>query len=184
LLLGVIAVTSLLLGGFSNDARATIPQSTTSPLVFRIELKPKIPCRGSSLIVNAELINRGNESVAIDRRLVWYRSTFKYSTFGSDGRIKGEIKTANGEFGEAAKDGSDYLILQPGQSYKASRSFKLDDEFFNSAKVFSVQMTYGQFSKTSTDQLPLFIGTVGSNEVEFKVSNCKRKQQSAMRSIK
>lgn len=178
--LGLTVGVSLLLGSSSSHLGAAITQSPASPLVFRIAVKPK-NCRGSSLTVDAELINQGSESVAIDRRMSWYRSMFKYSTIASDGRIKGEIKTSNGDFGEAARDGSDYLILQPGQSYKASRSFSIEDEFFNSAETFSVQMTYGQFFEASTNQIPLFIGTVKSNEVEFKVTNCKRKQHSAKR---
>lgn len=175
-LLWMIAALSLISGASTNKLSATTPQTTESPLVFRIALKPKIICRGRSLVVRAELANRGRESVAIDRRLVWYRSTFKYSTLGSDGSIKGEIKTATGDFGLAAKDESDYLILRPGQSYKTSRSFKFDEEFLNSANTLTVRMTYGQFLKPSASRLPLFIGTIDSNSPEFKIGNCQVKR--------
>lgn len=173
LALGMIFALALIGGAFSNKLSASVPQTVTSPLEFRISMKPKMPCRGRSVVLKAKMVNRSSESIAIDRRLVWYRSTFKYSTLESDNSIKGKIRTAIGDFGTISKDEDVYIILRPGQSYRASRSFALDEDFFGSERTFTVQMTYGQFLKPRTDGLPLFVGAVDSNAVEFKVANCK-----------
>ena len=146
-----------------------------SPLLFRISTKPTVVCSGGSVVVSAELVNQSQETIVIDRRFIWYRSTFRFSKHEPDGSIKGRIKTTTGDPGPEVSDETNYITLKPGQSHKDTRSFSLDDDFFRSTKTFTLQFTYGQFRDASVNGMPLFVGTIRSNTLELKIINCKRK---------
>ena len=68
-----------------------------------------------------------------------------------------------------------YLVLNPGESYKDKRTFKLDNEIFNSPGEFTMNVAYGQFLEEPFDGIAVWKGVVASAELNFRINACKSK---------
>jgi hypothetical protein len=153
------------------------------PLRLKLTTTTPALCFGASLKVEAELVNESKEKVAIDVKTIWHQVSFKLFRSGpsrtnpdggGSGRNTGGSKTIVGDTGPNYE--GEYLILSPGESYKASRTIKLDDEFFNSPGTYSMKVSYGQFLDKSLEGITVWKGSVESNILNFKVTSCKNKK--------
>jgi len=159
-------------GAVSNTRQINEVQTADVGLVFHITMTSTTACLGSKTTIEGELINVGNERVAIDRRMLWYKSHFGSSSLTPSG---GEITSMEtiGDPGPEAAGQDVYLVLDPGQSYKASSDFTLKKKFFRRPGRYTVRLTYGQFHEGSVHDVALFNGVVTSNQLTFDLAVCK-----------
>lgn len=147
-------------------------RGTVEALTLKLSAQTVVTCRGTSITVDAELVNTSNEQVAIDPRFVWYRISFL--TFrDQNGKHTGGSRTMWGDPGPY--DEGKYLVLKPGESFKDSRDLSLKEKFFKPGGKYTLQLTYSQFRETSFDGARVFNGSVSSNEIEFQTVTCRVK---------
>lgn len=172
------ALLSLLFWNGSNANDHAAP-----PLRLKLTITIPTPCFGASLKVQSELVNESKERVAIDTKTIWHQVSFNFFRSGlsrtnpdgsGSGRNTGGSKTIVGDAGPNYE--GEYFVLSPGQSYKATRIIKLDDEFFSSPGVYSMKVSYGQFLDMSFEGITVWKGSVESNDLNFKVKSCKSKK--------
>jgi hypothetical protein len=167
----------------SNRA-ATQTQKDVPPLRLKLATVRGGLCQGAALKVQAEIVNESNERAVIDVSAIWYRISFNYfrrgpSRTNPDGSGSGENK--GGSLTKVGDPGPGYegknLVLGPGESYKATNTLKLGDQFFNSPGDYRMKVAYGQFLDKSFEGLSVWRGTVESNELNFKIAACKSKHR-------
>jgi hypothetical protein len=146
--------------------------NSTSPLSLALTTSTARLCAGTPLLVQADLTNDSKDKIVIDLKGLWYQISFR--AFRSSGnRSSARSRTSLGDGGPRYE--GNYLVLDPGESYKASQTFKLDDEFFNDAGSFEISVTYGQFLSTAFGGVPVWRGSVNSDEMGFKIVRCSKR---------
>ncbi len=129
-------------------------------------------CKGSTIDVEAGLVNHGSTSISIDPESLWYRASFGYNKPDGKGIGDGGNVTIVGDPGPDSK--RSYVEIQPGKSYTQSREFALEDEkVLRDATTFEMSITYGQFREADIQTANLFIGTVTSNKIKFTQHPCR-----------
>lgn len=172
------------LSSVPNASNRAAPQTLKElpPLKLKLITTTPAVCFGGALKLKAELVNESNERVAIDVNTVWYEVSFRFFREGpsqtnpdgsGSGRNKGGSLTQVGDPGPNYE--GKYLVLGPGESYKATNTLKLDDQFFKSPGDYRMKVAYGQFLDKTSDDLSVWRGTVESNELNFKINGCKSK---------
>lgn len=168
----------VLLMAFCNSSHAS--QRAASPLKLNLTTRTANVCVGESLKVEAELVNASDEQIVIDVKTIWYRLAFNFFRAGSSrtnpdgsgsGTNTGGSLTRVGDAGPHYE--GEYLVLSPGESYKASRNIELDDEFFKSPGSYHLKVTYGQFLDAVFQEEIVWKGTVESEELNFKIVSCR-----------
>lgn len=159
-------------GAVMEAPRIDGPQTIVRGLSFHITTASTTVRLGAKLTIEGELINTGSERLAIDTRMLWYKSHFSSSRIKSNGGEIASMETI-GDPGTEAPGLDVYLILDPGQSYKASTNFTLKNKFFRKPGRYTVRLTYGQFHEGSTGDVKLFSGAVSSNQISFDLTLCK-----------
>ncbi len=173
-----IVMLILLAWVFSNSSNAD--NQAAPPLRLKLTTATPVRCPGASLQVRAGLINESNGTIAIDVKYFWRRVSFNFfrsesSQTNPDG--SGTGSNTGGYLTKVGDGGPDYegeyIVLGPGESYKASRTIKLDDEFFNSLASYTMKVSYGQFLDRSFEGVAVWKGSVESNSLNFKLVRCK-----------
>ena len=173
-----IAISALLSLVISSGAYGH--KQAAPPLTLKLSTQTATACFGRSLKVQAELVNESDEKVGVDVKTIWYQLSLNFFSVGPsrnnpDG--SGSGRTSGGSLTKVRDGGpnyeGEYLILSPGESYKASRTIKLDDEFFNNVGSYRLKVTYGQFLDASFEGQPVWKGTVESKGLNLKMLNCK-----------
>lgn len=155
-------------------------QADKKPVLrYKLTSRIKSVCYGGQLDVRSELKNISGQDVVIDEKGIWYRSSYSYSrkrpvernvdgsaSFPFDGGVQSTIGDPGPDYQGV------YTILKPGQSYKSSRSVKVDSEFFNKPGEFKMKFAYGQFQDATLVDQAVWRGTVESNELKFRVRDC------------
>jgi hypothetical protein len=153
------------------------------PLKLKLTTKTAAPCSGAPFKIEAELVNESKEKVAVDVKTIWHQISFTLfrrgsshanSDGGGSGRNAGGSKTIVSDAGPNYQGG--YLILSPGEVYKATRIIKLDDGFFSSPGAYNMKVSYGQFMDKSFEGIILWKDSIESNILNFKMANCKNKK--------
>lgn len=145
-------------------------QSEVQKLIIVLTTGKPTQCFGSKLLIEAEIKNKGDEAIAIDPGLLFYKISFAVK--GSEGVAGSGFKTIIGNPGPNYEN--KFIVLPPGESYKRPLTLPLKDNFFTSPSDYTVAVTYGQFGETASfNETKVFKGTVQSNEVAFTLVKCR-----------
>ncbi|HEY0544044.1 MAG TPA: hypothetical protein VGC91_01510 [Pyrinomonadaceae bacterium] len=138
----------------SITALAQDESEAQSPLEVKLTTQTIAPCVGSPLKLELELTNNGQADVVISKAHLWKEFSYAYSA--------PEGKSRSGGRGWNTNAPQVKLTLQPGMSYRSTREFALDSNFFQEAGHYSLQ---------------IIIDHIYSNEVTFELYDCGRPQE-------
>ncbi len=152
-------------------------------LALRLELTTTTSalCFLGPLKVQATLVNKSNEKVAVDVKSIWYQISFNFfrgglSQTNRDG--SGSGRNSGGSLTKVGNSGPNYegayLILNPGESYTENRTIRLDDKLFRNPGDYKMKVTYGQFLDKSFENITVWKGSIGSNDLRVKVADCRK----------
>ena len=143
--------------------------------------KAKKSCSSTSVNLEARLTNTSKKKIVIDKKSLWYSISIEVlkseTVNGADGTELGggrdfSVKTILSP--HYLRNTPDYIVLRPGQSFKDENSlvtanYKVGDRV-------RIQTTYGQFKAGNFQDVVVFRGTIESNTVQFRVTDCDGKQ--------
>lgn len=166
------------IAGFTMISKpAAQTQRTAAPLAVKLKAESRTSCRGTHLSVSAEITNTGAESLAIDMNFLWSRLSFRASSKkGKSGVGGSRVNEVIGDPGPSLHE-PDYLILRPGDTFRKTKNLPLKDDFFQIPGKYLMQLTYGHFREATTNGVPVFTGTVTSNEIEFEITACAKRRK-------
>jgi len=137
------------------------------PLRLRLIVSEPSVCAKASISLELELQNVSAHRVMVDPKGLFYQVDFSSQHGG-----KGATHEA---WGRAKSVG--FIALAPGESYRKSVPYSLDDGFFSSAGIYTVELSYGQFVQPSAGLPDLYRGAIDSNAVLFEVRDCSNSSQ-------
>lgn len=172
----LVAFLPIVLGGNPSRAQSTIrDKQMPETLAITISVPPLIrSCSHPYVSIKAEITNIGSEDVAIDKVGLRYRLSLRKSRASREGGSSRE-STIQGDYGPLKPNEDSYVVLKPGQSYKAKIQLPLEPDFFDDAGEYKLILTYGQFRDYMYFGVPLVQGTVSSQESAFQIGFCNRR---------
>ena len=158
--------------------KATMMQTSASPLVFKTKTAGNKACLQSCLTIEASMTNTSSESIAIDTVGLRYAIEFRrYTSLPNGGSV--QVMTKRGDYGPGQYNESTYQILKTGETYSTTLNLPLTERFFRVKGTYKIKFTYGQFRQYAFQSIRLFKGTVESNGSEFKIVRCSFKKAKA-----
>jgi hypothetical protein len=163
----VIGVLTCLLS-FAANAPLAVRYDEDS-MTLNLRVAPARVCSSGMIKISLELRNNSNQPVVIDRTALLHRVTFYY--VASPGSNAGSSFTEIGDSGGYHR--ASYFVLRPTKSYKATKTLKLTNQFFNKPGRYDVKVGYGQFVQDSFNGLSVWRGAINSNESSFDIAKCR-----------
>jgi len=142
---------------------------TKSPLELRIKLRQEKVCLNGNLDLELKVTNKSRRIVVIDPGLLGYETVFTWSE-NSEGELESGMISWIANPGPYYRPR--YVFLYPKQSYKKTSSLILDDAKFTFGRVYNLSISYGQFSRSMFHSIPVYQGSVDSNQVPITIINC------------
>lgn len=121
-----------------------------SELQMTVSTTTMMLCLGSSLPLELEIANQGNQEVKLDKSDLWNRFSYSFSRTDGSGRSGGMASSCSHCRGH-------YVVLKPGGRYESSLEYPLDVPFFKDPGNYSIKMNYEQIS---------------TNELSFELYDC------------
>ena len=139
------------------------------PLVMKIQSEYAGSCRKKELVIRGSLVNKTSEALAINPEAVLYRLSFSIIR-EDDGKIGSDNRTSIGH--PVGNEKTPFLILEPDGAYDFLRRVNLDDRFFDTSGLYTVWISYGQFSESTANGVAVWKGVVDSNKATFRIDGC------------
>lgn len=147
------------------------------PLALTIKIKEKRVCAGNSFSVVSRLKNVSVHDVVIDTRFIGRYSTDKaFDQYSSNILQIPKMRGGMGDTFEDEKIPEEYLLkLKPREFFEDIQVINPDkDGFFKLAGRYSIKIGYGQYAAWTFEGVKAFVGSVDSNELNFKIVDCKK----------
>lgn len=165
----ILALITLILCFGATISRAQV--RTVTPLELRIDIPQNLVCVGEHLEIDMKLTNKGKKPIVVDTGSLGYETTFTWTEESLDQQESGMLSSI-------ADHGPDYkpsfIILGHAEAYQKKGTVDLDNANFKSGGKFRMTITYGQFSKSVFESIPVWRGTVDSNEVPLTIEICSK----------
>jgi hypothetical protein len=127
----------------------------TDALELKLSAQVTTLCLGSSIGLEMELKNVGQETLKIDKYDLWRSYLYSKSKYSADSSGR-----AGGESSVCDECRGDFVVLYPGETFWTSHKFSLGGEFFREAVRYNIGVK---------------INSARSNRVIFELVDCGKK---------
>jgi len=132
------------------------------PLRYRLIVSKPAVCAKEGITLELELQNTTDHRISIDPRGLLH--TVEISRPGAGIVPTGDLTM------KVTRDQA--VGLAPDQSYRKTIRYPLQSSIFSVADVYTIKVTYGQFTDPFPALPDLYKGVVDSNSVLFEIKDC------------
>jgi hypothetical protein len=161
-LIGLLLFVCLHLAPLSRATKTNRAEAEPELRYRLIVIEPSV-CHREGITLELELQNTRNHKISIDPRVMLYMIDIRRD-------LSAMVPTSDLMGPKVRPDQT--VDLAPNQSYRKTIKYPLQDNFFLTAGVYTIQVTYGQFTDPYPALPDLYAGAVKSNKVLFEIKDC------------
>ena len=152
-----------------QNSRTILAQMEPELRYRLIVLKPSV-CQNEGIMLEVELQNTRDHKISINPRVLFHEISIS--------RDGGATSSTGDLMGPKVRP-DQTVDLTAGQSYRKTIQYSLKDKFFSLPGIYSIQVSYGQFTYAYSALPDLYAGVVESNKVLFEIKDCEETRQGA-----